>query len=84
MEKSKFNIFLKDSNEERFVLFNSKTTAVVLMNKEEFELYKELELKEFVTNNDDDKKFLDELSKGEFVINSEIDEIEVFKYLQNI
>ncbi|EOU1886284.1 radical SAM protein [Clostridium perfringens] len=84
MKKSKFNIFLKDSNEEKFVLFNSKTTALVLMNKEEFELYRELELKKFVTNNDDDKKFLLELKKGEFIIDSDVDEIEVFKYLQNI
>lgn len=42
MKESRFNLFFKDIKNSKFVLFNSKTTALAVINDEEFEAYKEL------------------------------------------
>lgn len=82
MKSSQFNIFFKDKETNRFVVFNSKSTALAVISEKEMELYKKLLLSNFVCDSQEEKDFLQELKKGQFVFDDNENEIEVLKYLQ--
>lgn len=82
MKKSQFNLFFRDAETNRYVVFNAKSTAMAVISEDELNLYKKLVLKDFVCDNQIEKTFLNELEKGDFIFKDNENEIEVLKYLQ--
>lgn len=85
MKESKFNVFFKDEDDSEFVLFNSQTTALCIINPIEMNTFKNLKSKGFqMHNNHVEKDFISELQKGGFLIDDNSNEIETLKYLQKV
>ena len=82
MKQSQFNLFFEDKGTSRFVIFNAKSTALAVISEKEMELYKKLFSSNFEYTNQEEKNFLQELKKGQFVFDDNENEIEVLKYLQ--
>lgn len=82
MKQSQFNLFFEDKGTSRFVIFNAKSTALAVISEKEMELYKKLFSSNFEYTNQEEKDFLQELKKGQFVFDDNENEIEVLKYLQ--
>lgn len=82
MKESKFNLFYKDENVENFVLFNSKSTALVIMTPGEIKIYKNLLKKSFYAETSDEITLVNELKKGDFLVDDNTDEFEILRFLQ--
>ena len=40
MKESKFNVYFREEEANKYVIFNSRTTALVVLDKREIDLYK--------------------------------------------
>lgn len=77
MKTSKYNIFLEDIvNKDGVLSYNSRTGAMAIIENEKFNLLKEFELR---GKDIPDKKFINELFEGGFIINDDIDELKLLK-----
>lgn len=82
MKESKYNLFFKDKETSKYIIFNSRTTALASINEKEMDMYQNLRHKNFNYKTQDELNILDELKKGGFVVEDDVDEVGMLRYLQ--
>ncbi|WP_027631856.1 radical SAM/SPASM domain-containing protein [Clostridium hydrogeniformans] len=79
MKASKFNIFYDSEEKDKLIAYNSRTNALALMSKGDYEKFENM-----IDENVFDKelKLTNDLLQGGFLIEDNINELEILKYLQ--
>jgi uncharacterized protein len=78
MKASRYNFFYNFSGDlEKLIAYNARTNSLALIEKENFNKYKN-----FIDNSVpiDDEKLIEDLKKGQFLIEDDIDELDLLKY----
>ncbi|WP_350343078.1 radical SAM protein [Proteinivorax tanatarense] len=78
MKESSYNFFYEfQKDPSKLIAYNSRTNSLALINKKDY-----AELKKYVENGVqiEDAKLLKELQKGEFLIEPDINELEILKF----
>ena len=84
MKESKFNVYFREEEANKYVIFNSRTTALVVLDKREIDLYKYLKNNYFSYTTKDELELLNGLKKGGFILEDDVDEIGMLRYLQKV
>lgn len=78
MKESKYNFFFDYSDDSsELIAYNSRTNALALIEKENYDKYKKY-IEESIPI--DDEKLIEELKRGGFLIDDNINELEILKY----
>jgi len=78
MKESKYNFFYDYPKElGKLIAYNSRTNALALIEKENYEKYRNYIEKSILI---DDEKLIEDLRRGGFLIDENIDELEILKY----
>ncbi len=78
MKASRYNFFYDFYEDpEKLIAYNARTNSLALIEKENFNKYKN-----FIDNSVpiDDEKLIEDLKKGQFLIEDDIDELDLLKY----
>lgn len=80
MKESRFNLFYPArSNPNKILAYNSKSNALATINKDDFDRFKKCSQKGVY---DLDEEFLENLKRGNFLIEDDVDELDVLRYQQ--
>lgn len=81
MKESYYNFFYDIENESQMLAYNSRTNALALINKEDKE-----KIPLIVDGNTDsvDKKLIEDLKYGGFLIDDDLDELKLLRYNQQV
>lgn len=78
MKESKYNFFFDiPKKPEKLIAYNSKTNALALIERKDYEKYKNY-IEKFVPI--DDKKLIEDLKRGSFLIDENVNELDILKY----
>ena len=78
MKASKYNFFYEFPEDmEKLIAYNARTNALALIEKENYIKYQNFVDKSIAI---DDEKLIEDLKKGQFLIDDELDELELLKY----
>lgn len=78
MKKSKYNFFIPfDYDNTKMIAYNSRSNGGALISKNNYNKYLDFVNKDIPI---DDDKFLEDLKKGFFLINDDIDELKILRY----
>lgn len=78
MKASRYNFFYEFPEDmEKLIAYNSRTNALALIEKENYIKYQN-----FVDNSIaiDDEKLIEDLEKGQFLIDDEVNELDILRY----
>lgn len=80
MKESRFNLFYPArSNPNKILAYNSKSNALATINKDDFDRFKKCSQNGVY---DLDEEFLENLKRGNFLIEDDVDELDVLRYQQ--
>ncbi|MCI8746497.1 MAG: SPASM domain-containing protein [Lachnospiraceae bacterium] len=79
MKKSVYNKILT-TNDGKKIAFNSMTCALAEVDESFFKIYDNIENLNYENLDDQQKKLINNMLKGNYIINDEIDELKIIKY----
>lgn len=74
MKKSKYNFFFESDEENKVIAYNAMTNSLALLEKEKFN-----QIEDILEGNCNDKELIDNLKKGQFLIEDDVNELEVLR-----
>lgn len=78
MKVSKYNFFYRlPNNSEKLISYNSRTNALALIEKENYDKYNDFAESSIPIN---DEKLIEDLKKGGFLIDENVDELDLIKF----
>lgn len=82
MKKSRYNIML-DSKDNKKIIFNSSTCALAEINDDFFKVLTKVENDDISNLNENDKEIFENMKLGGFIVDDDLDEINLLKYKNN-
>lgn len=77
MKPSNYNFFIKREKTNDYIAYNSRSNSLAIIENESFKKYTDFAL---LNKEIQDEKLVDDLKKGLFVIDDDVDELKVLRY----